>query len=283
MNELIRNEALPDELALQLIDVDFPFENAWGSTIKMMWDKKFKWLLEFKEKEQKHLDYTYVPQTKNRDNPYYKLGTWIAQQKQRKKEQHGSTWGQYEEQKMQSINYLWDRPDLGGELDDEGWWSDLLELQKYYSDKKNFHSVPSQKTKLGRWLNEQMSLKNTGTRQKGKEKTYLNKLREELLEELLKKNNVEWKWQEQLEREAILEGLKGWRELVDWEANIGSRKPTSAEVNYFKSTRDWKARIRNRSKKWDRKKEQWKIDLLTKAGFPLPKPNDTDDVENAST
>ena len=271
MKELIKHEALPDDLALQLIDANFPFENAWGDTIKMMWDKNFRELLAFKEKEQKHLNYTYVLQTKKSNSPYYDLGRWIAQQKQRRKGQHGSAWTDYEEQKMKSINYMWDRPELGGESDDEGWWSDLMKLQKYYSEKRNFKTVPSQKTTLGRWLNDQLTLKNSGIKQKGKDRKFLNKFREDLLGELLKKNNVEWKWQQQKERELIMEGLKGWKELVEWEAKLGNRKPTSAEVKYFRKIREWKASTRNRSKKWDREKDKWKIDLLTKAGFPLPK------------
>ncbi|MFZ1495783.1 MAG: phospholipase D-like domain-containing protein, partial [Saprospiraceae bacterium] len=109
MKELIKHEAIPDDLAFQLIDANFPFENAWGDTIKMMWDKNFRRLLEFKEKEQKNLDYTYVLQTKKRNSPYFDLGRWIAQQKQRRKGQHGSAWTDYEEEKMQSINYIWDR------------------------------------------------------------------------------------------------------------------------------------------------------------------------------
>lgn len=283
MKELIKHEALPDDLAMQLIDANFPFDNAWGGTIKMMWDKNFKELLAFKEKEQKHLDYTYVLQTKKPDSPYFDLGRWIAQQKQRRKGQHGSAWTDYEEQKMQSINYIWDRPELGGEADDDSWWSSLMELQKYYSEKRNFKTVPSQKTSLGRWVNDQLTLKNTGIVQKGKERRFLNKLRTDLLGELLKKNGVEWKWQQQKERDLILEGLKGWQELVKWEAELGNRKPTSAEVKYFKKIREWKASTRNRSKKWDREKESWKIELLTKAGFPLPKIDELDENQNASS
>ena len=218
------------------------------------------------------------PQTKKTDNPYLKLGSWVAQQKQRRKGNQTPEWDwDYEENKMKAINYMWDRPELGGELDDEGWWEDLMKLQQYYSDRRNFHSVPSQNTKLGKWLNDQMTLKRTGTRQKGREKKFLNKLREDLLSELLKKNNVEWNWQEQLEREGILVGIKGWLELIEWEKQKGNRKSTDAEINYFKGIRSWKSSIRNRSKKWDRIKEKWKIDLLTKAGFPLPEPNDKDD------
>jgi hypothetical protein len=94
---------------------------------------------------------------------------------------------------------------------------------------------------------------------------------------LQKKNNVEWNWKIQLEREALVEGIKGWKELLEWEKQKGTRKPTDAEVKYFHDIRDWKARTRNRSKKWDRTKEKWKIDLLTSEGFPLPQPNDKDD------
>ena len=271
MKELIKHESLPDDLALQLIDENFPFDNAWGSTIKMMWDKNFRQLLEFKEKEQKHLDYTYVVQSKNRDRPYFDLGRWIAQQKQRRKGQHGSPWTDYEEEKMQSINYIWERPELGGELDDDSWWGSLLELQKYYSEKRNYKTIPSQKKSLGRWVNDQLLLKNTGINQKGKERKFLNKLREELLGELLEKNGVEWRWQEQKERELLLEGIKGWQELEKWEAELGNRRPTSVEVKYFKNIREWRARTRNRSKKWNRENEKWKIDLLTSVGFPLPK------------
>lgn len=97
MKELIKHNALPDELAMQLIDADFPIENGWINTIRMWWDIKFQKLLEFKEKEQKHLEYTYVIQTKNPDSPHYELGRWIAQQKQRRKGQNGSAWTDYEE------------------------------------------------------------------------------------------------------------------------------------------------------------------------------------------
>ncbi len=275
----IKAEALPDDISLRLIDVDFPFGNGWGPTIRMMWDKRYAQLLEFKEKEQKNLNYTYVPQTKKKDNPYHKLGSWVAQQKQRRKGNQTPAWDwDYEENKMLALNYMWDRPELGGELlDDEGWWADLMKLQEYYSDKRNYHTVPSQDTKLGRWLNEQMTLKRTGTRQKGKVKKFLNPTREGLLGELLKQNNVEWNWKIQLEREALIEGIKGWKELLEWEKQKGTRKPTDAEIKYFKGIRNWKATTRNRSKKWDRVKEKWKIDLLTKEGFPLPQPNDKDD------
>ena len=269
MKDLIKHQVLPDDLAEQLIDAGFPFGNGWGATIRMMWNKRFLELLDFKEKEQKHLRFTYCPQTKNKKSPYYSIGGWCAQQKLRRKELQTPAWdSDYEEAKMKSINYLWDNPTSGSGPDDEWWYEALLNLEKYYDDKKNYKTVPSQKTDLGRWLNEQMTLKNTGSRQK--EKKFLHPIREELLGDLLKKNGVGWKWKEQKERESIMKGLKGWQELNEWTEKLGNRKPSSAEVKYFKPIREWIALTRYRSKKWDKVKEKWKLDMFIKAGFPLP-------------
>ena len=114
---------------------------------------------------------------------------------------------------------------------------------------------------------KQISLKLTGSR--SKIKLFLHPVREKLLGEVLQKNGVEWKWKEQKERESIIQGLKGWQELNEWTEKLGNRKPSSAEVKYFKPIRDWIALTRYRSKKWDRVKDEWKFDMLKKAGFPL--------------
>jgi HKD family nuclease len=272
MKELIKHEALPDDLALQLIDVDFPFDNAWGGTIKMMFDIRFKELLAFKEKEQKHLDFTYVKQTHNRENPYYKLGTWIAQQKQRRKEQNGSPWTNYEEQKMISINYLWDVPNNGSEPDDEGWSEWLVQLEEYYENPKNFKSIPHQNTKLGKWLNLQITNKLTGTR--GKVKKYLHPVREALLGNVLKANGVEWEWKKQNERESIERIIDLWEELKNWDSKQGNNKPSETEQKRNSYIRQEIAQARNRSKKWTKPKDKWKLEMYIKVGFPLPTKDD---------
>lgn len=273
MKELIKHNALPDDLAMQLIDAEFPLENGWPATIRMWWDIKFQKLLEFKEKEQKHLDYTYVLQTKNPDSPHYELGSWIAQQKQRRKKQHGSKWGEYEEEKMKSINYLWDVPNFGSKPKDDDWADRLVELEEYYSIKENYKTIPHQlNTKVGKWLNEQISLKLTGSRGK-KVKTYLHPVREALLGDVLAKNGVEWKWQEQKEREAIIDGLKKWDEWKQWQKTVVGRQLTDEEKEHNKANQDWVSQTRFRSKKWI-KTDKWKVDLLIKAGFPLPKMDD---------
>lgn len=273
MKELIKHNALPEELTMQLIDADFPIENGWINTIRMWWDIKFQKLLEFKEKEQKHLDYTYVLQTKNPNSPHYELGRWIAQQKQRRKGQNGSVWTDYEEQKMKSINYMWDVPDFGdfsnGKPKDDDWAEKLVELEEYYNKKDNYKSIPHQNTKLGKWLNEQITLKLTGSR--GKVKKFLHPIREEMLGDVFSRNGVEWKWQEQKEREAIINGLAKWKEWKEWQKTVVGRQFTDKEKKYHKKILDWVSQTRHRTKKW----ESWKIDLLYKEGFPIPKMEDT--------
>lgn len=271
IKELIKYEALPDDLAFRLIEEGFPFGNGWGATIRMIWNKRFSELEEFKRNEQQHLNFTYCPQTKNKKSPYYSIGGWCAQQKLRRKGLETPIWDwDYEEEKMKSLNYQWDNPSFGIGPDDELWYENLLTLEKYYNNKNNYKSVPSQETYIGGWLNEQMTMKNTGSRTKGKEKTFLHPVREELLGDLLAKNGVSWKWQEQKEREALEEGIRKWRELEDWKIKNSGRKATEIEVKYFKETRGWISLTRFRSKKWDREKEKWKFDLLINAGFPLP-------------
>ncbi|HET7117045.1 MAG TPA: hypothetical protein VFI29_11170, partial [Hanamia sp.] len=139
-----------------------------------------------------------------------------------------------------------------------------------YNNKNNYKTVPSQETYIGGWLNEQMTMKNTGSRGKVKEKTFLHPIREGLLGELLSKNGISWKWKEQKERESLAEGIKKWRELEDWKINNAGRRPTSVEVKYFKETRGWISLTRYRSKKWNQEKEKWKLEMLKNAGFPLP-------------
>lgn len=272
MKELIKHNALPDDLAMQLIDADFPIENGWPNALRMWWDIKFQKLLEFKEKEQKHLDYTYVLQTKNPDSPHFEFSGWIAQQKQRRKGQNGSVWTDYEEQKMKSINYMWDVPDSGdfsnGKPKDDDWAEKLIELEEYYDNKENYKSIPHQNTKLGKWLNDQISLKLTGSR--GKVKKYLHPVREQMLGDILKNNAVEWKWQEQKEREAIINGLQKWSEWKEWKKTVVGKQLTDKEKKYNKTIQDWVSQTRHRTKKW----ESWKIELLLKAGFPIPKVED---------
>ena len=262
IKELIRHEAMPDDLLLKLIDVDFPIGDGWERTRIMIWNNKYNQLLAYKKEFNPDSELTHVPQFKEKNHPYYSLGTWCAQQKQRRKGNQPPIWTDYEEEKMQTINFLWDVPNLGSEPDDERWYEKLLELESYYRDKNNFKTIPHQNTKLGKWLNENITLKLTGSR--GKVKKYLNPLREELLGEVLSKNGVEWEWQKQKEREALenlAEEFKKYQDPKEFEKlNADERKKYQDRVS----------QARYRSKKWDDQKRL----ILINAGMELPKKED---------
>lgn len=268
IREIDNKENLPDDIKLELKEIDFPFGDSREHTHRMNWDNSFDKLLEFREKFIKEGEPTHVPQFPS-GHEYRELGNWCAGQKQRRKgnENYPPPWTEYEEDKMNSINFLWDVESNYKTADDEAWYKKLVELEEYYRNSKNYKTVPLQSTFLGGWLNEQMTEKVTGTR--GKVKKFLHPTREVLLGEVLLKNGVEWEWEKQKHRESIEDGLKKWKELKLWENELGNRKPTKGERLYYKPTRDWMASIRNRSKTW-KEKDLWKREMLINAGFPLP-------------
>lgn len=273
MKDLIREDILPYELASQLIDAGFPFGNAQEGQIRFIWNKNFDKLLEFKKKEQQHLNFTYVPNTKNKLSPYYELGSWCVRQKRRRNNLDTPIWDyNYEEEKMKSINYLWEVPDNFGitsVVNDEKWTDRLLELDEYYEDKKNANTIPRQKTNLGKWLNEQITLKLTGSR--GKNKRFLHPIREALLGEVLKNNNIEWERQKQVERESIIKLIENWKKLKIWDSKplIEQKKQSEKAKNEIIKIRQDISSTKFRAKKWNTGESSWKIEMFLKAGFTI--------------
>ncbi len=272
MKQLLRKELIPYELASQLIDVGFPIDNAWEGLTRFIWDKNYKKLVEYKENEQKHLDFTYVPNTKNRDAPYYKLGTWCVQQKRRRSGKDTPKWDlNYDEVKMKELNYSWEVPagfNASASRSDRTWSDRLEELEKFYEDKSNFKKIPNQQTSLGRWFNDQLTIKINGTRGK-KEKKFLNPIKEQKLGAILSKNNIEWEWQKQKERESIEEGIKLWQELKVWDNKLEKDKQNEKEKKKFSKVRGWVSQTKLRTKKWNNPKEKWKLEMLLKVEFPV--------------
>jgi hypothetical protein len=169
---------------------------------------------------------------------------------------------------MKSINFIWDYDSkMYRRAKDDEWKDTLKELEKYYKNKINHKTVPSQKTYIGHWLSDQMSLKTRQDRENRND--LLSHEREKMLDKLLNENGVEWEYKKQKHRESIEEGLRSWRELNNWKNKLGIRKPTKEEKAYYKPIKAWIASIRNRSKTW-KKDDLWKKEMLIKAGFPLP-------------
>lgn len=272
MKELIKEQIIPYELASQLIDVGFPIDSAWEGLIRFIWDQKYQELLQYKINEQQNLDFTYVPNTKNKKSPYYKLGNWCVRQKRRRKGLDTPEWDwNYEENKMNEINFAWEVPDgfnASVSRSDRTWSERLAELEKFYENKENYKTIPNQQTSLGRWFNDQLTIKLNGTRGK-KEKTYLNPIKEQKLGAILSKNNIEWEWQKQKEREGLEEGIKLWKELKEWDKKPEKDKQNEIEKKKFSKVRGWVSQTKLRTKKWNNPKEKWKLEMLLKVEFPV--------------
>lgn len=273
MTDYFKNDELPEEIFERLLDVDFPFGEGKERRRLMTWNNNFEHLKKFKEIVDPFGKFTHVPQFKDSNNKYYKLGTWCATQKQRRKGNYPPEWTDYEETKMNSINFLWDSSNIGSRPKDDEWLENLSALENYYIESVHYKSVPPQTTKVGKWLNDQITLKLKGSR--GKIRKFLSPIREEMLGDLLLRNGVEWEWEKQKHRESVEETLKNWQELQHIESQPTNKNITKTEKELIKSYREKVTQLRHRSKKWHNEKNKWKLEILDKVGFPYPKPNET--------
>lgn len=273
MTDYFTNNELPDEVFERLLEIDFPFGDGKERRRLMIWNNRFEELLTYKNVVAPNEKYTHVPQFKDNSNKYYQLGTWCATQKQRRKGNYPPEWTDYEEENMTSINFLWEVPNMGSRPKDDEWMDNLAELEEYYNDKNNYKTIPLQSTKIGKWVNDQMTLKLNGSR--GKVKKYLSPIREEMLGDLLLRNGVEWEWEKQKHRESVEETIKFWKEIELFE-NQPQNDTTESQEELIKGYRDKVSQLRHRSKKWHNDKNKWKLEILDQAGFPYPKPNETE-------
>lgn len=273
MNALHNKEGLPEDIENRLINVDFPFEGVGIERRRLIsWDKDFQKLVDYKNKVDPKGYYTHVPQFKDKSNPYYKLGIWCAYQKQRRKgnENYPPAWTKHEEDKMNSIKFLWEPSNKGSGPKDDEWTDNLVTLEEYYSKKKNYKTVPSQKTTVGHWLNDQMTFKVRQERENRND--LISEIRIELLGDLLARNGVEWEWEKQKHREGIENKIKSWRKVEEIVNSGKINNLTDTEKKQLKKMREDVVQLRSQSKRWNNDENRWKYELLDKAGFPYNKP-----------
>ncbi|MGN6803159.1 MAG: helicase associated domain-containing protein, partial [Ginsengibacter sp.] len=174
-------------------------------------------------------------------------------------------WTDYEEQKMNSINFKWQMPNIGGgsSPDDEHWLENYFKLEDF---KRKFgHPNPSQTDKdpaikkLAKWVNDQRTLKNTGKKNKKGTIRKLIKVREELLTEL----GVDWEWQLTQRKIELEEFIKGYLAL---RSVYPDEKPKKGDRTYSKILQK-KAEIRHRYKNDTSPEGKWRIDRLNEIGF----------------
>ncbi|HAF27805.1 MAG TPA: hypothetical protein DCG75_02045 [Bacteroidales bacterium] len=273
MNALHNKLELPPEIEIKLKSIEFPFEGVGIERRRLLkWDKDFQKLVDYKNKVDPNSNYTHIPQFSDKSNPYYKLGTWCAYQKQRRKgnENYPPKWTQHEEDKMNSIKFLWDASNTGSNPKDDDWTDNLVELEEYYSKKKNYKSVPTQKTKVGHWLSDQMTLKARQERENRSD--LISLIRIELLGDLINRNGVEWEWEKQKHREGIKNKIESWKQIEKLTNSGKIKNLTDKEKKIVKKMRDDVAQLRSQSKRWNNDNHRWKYKILDKAGFPYDKP-----------
>ncbi|WP_341221016.1 phospholipase D family protein [Polaribacter atrinae] len=274
MNALYNQEinSFPFEYFEKLLDADFPFDGIGRKRKQLIkWKEDFKKVVEYKNKVDPDKDYTYVPQFRNKSNEYYEVGLWCSQQKQRKKgnKNYGMEWSKFEEDKMNSINFVWDVSTLGFRTTEDNWFTTYIDLENYYSHKKNYKTVPSQKTRIGHWLSDQISLK---TRQdRANKKNLLSVEKEKMLGKLINENGIEWEWRKQKEREGIESKIKSWK-IVEKLKNEGNlKKFREKKPKVLKKYRNDVAQLKSYTKRWNNEKNRWKFELVDKVGFPYQK------------
>ncbi|WP_299012385.1 phospholipase D family protein [uncultured Polaribacter sp.] len=264
--------SLPFDYFERLLEADFPFDGIGRKRKQLLkWKEDFQKVLDYKNKVDLDKKYTYVPQFKNKSNEYYEVGLWCAQQKQRRKgnKNYGMEWSQFEEDKMNSINFVWDVSTLGFRTTEDKWSDTYVELEDYYSNKKNYKTVPSQKTYIGHWLSDQMSFKTRQDRENRND--LLSSEKEKMLGKLLNENGVEWEWRKQKERESIQSKIKSWQ-IVEKLKNEGKIKEFREQnPKVLKKYRDDVAQLRSHTKRWNNEKNKWKYELVDKVGFPYKK------------
>ena len=270
MNALNNIDDMPPNIRERLIKADFPFGSTGIERKRLIkWDRDFEKLIDYKNKVDPKSKITHVPQFTNKSNPYYHLATWCAAQKQRRKGNYTPLWTQHEEDKMNSVNFLWNASIAGSRPKDEDWTDNLVKLEIYYSKKKNYKTVPSQKRKVGKWLNDQMTLKLRQDRNGSKE--LISSIREEMLGDLISKNGVEWEWEKQKHREGIENKIESWRKINELTKSGKIKQLSDKDKKTVKKYRDDVAQLRSQSKNWNNEKNRWKYELLDKTGFPYEK------------
>lgn len=265
------DNSLPTEILSQLLDVEFPFDGVGKERKRLIkWNKDFQKVLDYKKKVDPNSKETYVPQFKDKSNPFYEIGLWCAIQKQRRKgnKNYGADWTQYEEDKMNSINFAWEASGLKRSRDDQ-WTDHLVELENYYSKKSNYKTVPLQGTKVGKWLNDQLTLKLRQDRDSSK--ILISEIRIEMLGNLLEKNGVSWEWEKQKHTEAIESKIESWRIVQELESKGEIEEFRIKHPKKLKKYRNDYAQLRRQSKFWNNDKNRWKFEILDKANFPYEK------------
>jgi hypothetical protein len=183
------NNSIPKDHLKRLKEAGFHF----GDGHELIWAKK--WEDKYNELAKFYNDngYSAIKRIKDKKNPLKPLSDWVAMQRmyQRKGELTD-----YQIERLNDLDFIWEIPNLGMQIDDEAWFERYLELENF--KKKNGHCHPPQvnpdktQNSLGRWVNDQMTLKNVG---RANRRTRVRKLLDKTREEFLTELGVVWDYE----------------------------------------------------------------------------------------
>ncbi|GGC79500.1 hypothetical protein GCM10011508_03690 [Flavobacterium lutivivi] len=258
-----KQKEIPLFILKQLEENDFPFEDGKLIKSRIRWNERFEELKEYVKIH--NMNFAHVPQHKNPNHKYASLGQWCALQKQRRKGNQTPVWTEYEENKMKSINFKWETPNIGNYSTpkDEIWLENYFKLEEYKKLHGNVNPSQTDKNpeikKLAKWLNDQRTLNNTGRKNKNGEVRKLLKERYELLIDI----GVDFDYQLSKRKAELEKFITGYLEL---RKIYPDEKPKRGDTRFTKIL-EKKAELRFRYKDDKSINNKWRIDRLNEINF----------------
>lgn len=241
-----KTNEIPSEHKKELEKLNFPFGDAHIIEWDKAWEAKYDELKEYYEEN----GVAWVKRIRDKKNPLKSLSDWCALQRSYN---HLGTLPDYRYEKLDDINFPWSIPNIGQLPDDESWFENYLKLEAYKKKHGTCHppqvNPDGSRNKLGRWVNDQMTLKNNGrlSRRTG-ERIFLNPIREEYLTEL----GVIWDYELSKHKKSF---DKQVNDFLKYQQKHPDLKPPKGT---FKKERDWLSQMRH---KFD-KLPEWKQKIL---------------------
>ncbi|WP_425420477.1 Helicase associated domain protein [Phaeodactylibacter xiamenensis] len=239
------NGEIPDRHLRLLQEAGFYFGDHHELLWAKAWEDKYQELLKYYHEN----GHSWVKRRKDKKDPLKSLSDWTAMQRTYYRQEKLDD---YRVERLEEIDFIWEPPSFGMLPDDDSWLERFLELQQF--KKKNGHCHPPQvnpdgtPNKLGRWVNDQMHLKNNGRKhRKTGERIYLDPIREEYLTDL----GVDWDYELNKHKKSFEEQVQAFLEFRKKHPNL--KPPTGT----FKKEREWKAQMKHRFEKlpdWKQKR-----------------------------
>jgi HKD family nuclease len=262
IKELIRNDLLPVELELRLLEVGFPVGDGKYSRSAYIWEQNFQKLKEYIRIHKQTR--AYVPQVKDKTNIYYALGQWFARQKLRRKKIITPYFLKGEFEKLQSVNFVWEPMNVGGKSDDDVWLESYFKLEKIWNERVDKLKLPLQTTTDGKWLADQIvNFKNQTKKNANGEVIKLIPERAAIIEELCGKQI--WNW-EQYKKEQILNAQID--RYLEFRKIYPNEKPNGDKR--FADVLRWKSQTRYRYRGDTSEENKWRMDILNSDRIKFP-------------